>query len=190
MNLFWERGYEATSVADLVSAVGIGRQSLYGAFGDKKQLFEEAFALYARNELEPFLVILESREAPARILHQVFDHIRELAARRPQTGCMAVRTAAVQCDCDSEMAMVTREQLKRVETAMSQVLERAIASGDVPTDLEPRALARTILAAFNGMAAVSTILEDPAAMAEDVLATLEAMLFGVEQVANARRAFS
>lgn len=176
MMLFWRQGYEATSVADLVDELGIGRQSLYGAFGDKKQLFDEAFSLYVRSELEPFLTVLEGPGTATEKLRMIFGHIRVLAAREPQRGCMAVRTAAAQCECETEMAVRTREQMSRLEDAMTRMLREAVATGELYPDLEPRALARTLLSTFNGMAAVSTILEDPPSMAEDVLRTLEALL--------------
>lgn len=178
MHLFWQRGYDATSVADLVDVAGIGRQSLYGAFGDKRKLFEEAFNLYTRKELRPFLDALEGPGTPGERIRSLFDHIRGLAARNPQHGCLAVRTAAAQNGIDAELARLASAQMGHLEDVLTATLEDAMRAGEAPRGRDARALARTTLAAFHGMAATAAILPDPPALAEDVLQTLEATLLG------------
>lgn len=184
MRLFWERGYGATSVSDLVDETGIGRQSLYGAFGDKRRLFEEAFALYVRTELEPFRRSLEGPGSPGERVRAMLAHVRELAAREPQHGCMAVRTIASQCGCDPELASFASREMGRLEGLLTTALEQAMAAGESPPGRDARALARTTLATFNGMAALAPALPDPPALAEDVTRTLELLLLGADDATD------
>lgn len=177
MHVFWERGYEATSIADLVEAVGIGRQSLYGAFGDKRRLFEEALALYARTELQGFVDALEGPGSPRQRVCAMLDHIRMLGAREPRHGCLAIRTAASQCGCDTTLAVHAAAQTERVVTVLAQTLREAQAAGQLDPAKSAMALARTAVCTLHGLAILAP-LKDEFDGAEEVLQTLEELLAG------------
>lgn len=150
MRLFWEQGYEATSIAELTEAMGIRPPSLYAAFGDKRALFAEVVAGYAESygsygrralDEEPTV-----RAGIARLL-------RETAAEhtkpgRPR-GCLIISAAA---NCSAEDV---REALRAIRTANIQDIERriaaAVASGEEPPDTDPHALARFVGTVIQGM---------------------------------------
>src|SRR5215471_14534569 len=94
MEQFWLRGYEATSMDDLVRAAGIGRQSLYNEFGDKRALYLRALDRYGASDGAAVLAIL-AKDAPIReTLREAFDALIDGAIRdRDGKGCMLLNAA-------------------------------------------------------------------------------------------------
>ncbi|MFC6878400.1 MULTISPECIES: TetR/AcrR family transcriptional regulator [Actinomadura] len=150
--LFWERGYEATSVADLTRAMGIGTPSLYAAFGDKRALFREAVAGYAGRygdftrramEEEP-----TARAAAARLLREAAAEYTEPG--RPR-GCLVI-TAATNC---SPASAEVEEELRAIRNGNVEAFERKIQhdvdEGVLPADADARVLARLLGAVLQGL---------------------------------------
>lgn len=150
--LFWERGYEATSVADLTRAMGIGTPSLYAAFGDKRALFREAVAGYAGRygdftrramEEEP-----TARAAAARLLREAAAEYTEPG--RPR-GCLVI-TAATNC---SPASAEVEEELRAIRNGNVEAFERKIRhdvdEGVLPADADARVLARLLGAVLQGL---------------------------------------
>lgn len=153
VRLFWERGYEATSVSDLTDAMGIRPASLYAAFGDKKALFKEAVEAYGRSPEGAFMsnALAEeptAREAFARILN-------EAAAIYPDpshpAGCLTISAATNVTPQDAEMETFLRDlrntNLKRFEARLQQ----AQSDGELPPSADPKALAHYFAAVIQGM---------------------------------------
>lgn len=152
MLLFWEHGYEATSLAQLTSAMGISAPSLYAAFGDKQALFLEAVDHYVtRGGADTQSLMGEvqtAREAVAHFLEQ--SAIRLTQPHFPR-GCMVV-LAAVAC---SEEAAPVQHKLAACRAAwektLRQRIERGIADGELPAHTSAAALASFYMAVVQGM---------------------------------------
>ncbi|MFC0008988.1 TetR/AcrR family transcriptional regulator [Devosia nitrariae] len=153
MRLFWERGYEGTSVGDLAETLGIGKPSLYAAFGCKEQLFYDALDLYERtygcispDELDGFATAREAIESTlSRNAETAVD---------PHTprGCFIVLSAAVGPPQDVEVrANLTRRRQASLEH-FERRIERGIADGDVPAGTDARAVASFYATVINGIA--------------------------------------
>lgn len=147
---FWEHGYEATSVAGLTRAMGIGAPSLYAAFGDKKALFDEVVGAYGQT-YGAFIGRAFAEESGARAT--IGRILREAATEftrpgRPR-GCL-VLSAAVNCT-----SREVEEALREVRNGNLAEFERLIAAdvetGALPAETDTRALARFSAAAFQGM---------------------------------------
>lgn len=146
--VFWERGYEGTSIADLTEALGINRPSLYAAFGNKEELFRKACARYAQKAstcLPP--KDLSAREAVRRYL----QNAAETMVHERHGGCMLV-TAAL---ATGEEAAPIREELCSVR-AQSQIQWRdyfadAQSDGRLPVGADPDDLARYVMSVAYGM---------------------------------------
>ncbi|BCJ35622.1 TetR family transcriptional regulator [Actinocatenispora thailandica] len=150
--LFWEHGYEATSIAALTTAMGIRPPSLYAAFGDKRGLFEEVVETYGANEGAVLQRALDSAEQvrPAfrSMLHALADAYT--APGQPR-GCLVI-TAANSCGPDNpEVA----ESLRRRRSANLDVFTGRFAAamrrGELPADTDPAALAGFFAAVVEGM---------------------------------------
>ncbi|MFE7186554.1 TetR/AcrR family transcriptional regulator [Streptomyces erythrochromogenes] len=150
MTAFWERGYEATSIADLTASIGISAPSLYAAFGDKRTLFDEVVVVYGSRYADFAAVALAeeptARAAVGRVLREAAGIYTD-PAHPP--GCM-VLSAAINTTSD-EVA----EALRMRRNANLELFERRIradvATGELPADTDARALARYAGAVLLGM---------------------------------------
>ncbi|WP_432023044.1 TetR/AcrR family transcriptional regulator [Streptomyces parvus] len=147
---FWEKGYEATSIADLTRVMGIAAPSLYAAFGDKRTLFGEVVEVYATLfggfgdralAEEP-----TARRGFARMLREVAAEYTE--AGRPR-GCM-VLSAAENCSSEEVVAVLRGHRLRNV-VEFQQRIQRDVDAGVLPADTDAAALARCMAAVIQGM---------------------------------------
>lgn len=151
MRLFWKKGYEGTTYADLTAAIGITKPSLYAVFGNKEQLFRKALDRYAEGAPAANKAALEEPtafEVVQKILLGVARH--QTDARHP--GCLVVQGALV-CNNETELLHKELSSLRRGgQDALRVRLERAQAEGDLPPDADPKSLARYVTVLSNGMA--------------------------------------
>jgi AcrR family transcriptional regulator len=152
MLVFWRKGYEGTSIADLTEALGITRPSLYAAFGNKEQLFRTVLDRYDEGTAEflsPSLNLSTARDVAEGLLRGAANfHARP--ANPP--GCLMVHGALVGSDESDPLRQETRNRRARLREAIRKRLERALVEGDLPEGAEPGALARYIVAVMRGMA--------------------------------------
>ncbi|GAA3080890.1 TetR/AcrR family transcriptional regulator [Streptosporangium carneum] len=163
LELFWEHGYEATSMSDLVDRLGIGRASLYATFGGKHDLYLKALRRYAANRT-PSPVEMLSQPGPAlpavRGLIEFYteDSIRD----RRRRGCMIVNAAGEMLPGDEKVAGLVDANWTALETALTSALIRARAQGELADDRDPQALARFLLVFLQGLRLISKGPPDPA----------------------------
>ncbi|NKZ04609.1 TetR/AcrR family transcriptional regulator [Actinomadura latina] len=152
LDLFWERGYEATSMADLVERLGIARASIYGTFGGKHELYLKALERYLQ-DTDP--KIAEALSQPGPVLPAVRALIEryaeEAAQDRPRRGCLVVNTAVELAARDAEAARLVEASWAFLEASLTSALTRARAQGELPPGRDPRSLARLLLVLFQGM---------------------------------------
>jgi TetR/AcrR family transcriptional regulator, transcriptional repressor for nem operon len=164
MTLFWNRGYEATSIQDLVEATGINRGSIYGTFGQKKGLFLAVLDHYAEKVAKPLIEELSDPD-PRRAIERMFDSIiRRTSDPRFPRGCLNTNTSL---ECPASGDEITRkiaEGLGQQESAIYRVLHRAQAEGSLASTLDGRALARFFMGVAQGMNVVNKAVADPGAL--------------------------
>lgn len=173
--LFWQKGFDATSIADLTEAMGIGSPSLYAAFGSKEGLYVEALRHYGENfdsfAWGGFRAAPTAREAVMAYLMDSAAVLTGSLADHP-TGCM-VTLSSICSDGQSHLADLMRSgravTLERLEARM----EKAIAEGELPASLDCHALARFVQTVQSGM---SILARDGADRAEMEAAARIAML--------------
>jgi AcrR family transcriptional regulator len=151
--LFWERGYEATSVGELTEAMGIRPGSLYAAFGDKKSLFREVVQSYGSSPVGGFVGIALEEEATAR---GAFARIlREAAVSYADpahpAGCLTISAATNVSSQDAEVEAFLRD-LRNANLAVFEArLQRARQAGELAGTADPRALAAYFATVIQGM---------------------------------------
>ncbi|WP_405481372.1 TetR/AcrR family transcriptional regulator [Streptomyces sp. NBC_00009] len=178
LELFWRRGYEATSMADLVGHLGIGRASIYATFGNKHELYLKAMDRYAEST---DTVVLADLSAGGPALPAVRALVRRFAAEattdeRRLTGCFVTNTATELAPHDTAAARRVERSWEHIETLLRATLTRARAQGELPADRDPRALARLLLVLMQGMRVVGKASPDPARVrdaAEQALGLLD-----------------
>ena len=161
MALFWRKGYAGTGMSELEEATGLGRQSLYGAFGDKRQLFEKVVERYAETVLRPHMRdLLEAPGSPRGNLERLFQLWQEVATAPDFNVCLVGNCVAEMSARDPEIADVLAPQLEQMETWLRRAVQRARDAGEVDARVDPRAVARGILALSQGLAVVGRVYRD------------------------------
>lgn len=172
--LFWRKGYEGTSYADLTEAAGVERPALYSAFGNKEALFRRALARYDERYLSYIPEALQlptAREVAAHLLHEAVH----LNTRYPdRTGCLGINGALAASDDAEPVRRALVEFRVAGQKRLRERFERARAEGDLPKTAKPDALAAFVMTVTQGIAvqakagASRDMLE---AVAEQALAT-------------------
>jgi len=161
MAQFWKRGYEATSIQDLVEATGINRGSIYGTFGDKKGLFLAVLDYYGEKVGKPLMAELSDPD-PRRAIVRMFDSIiRRTSDPRFPRGCLTTNTSLECPEAGDEITRKIAEVLGRQETAIYRVLQRAQADGTLASNADARALARFFTGVAQGLNVVNKAVADP-----------------------------
>lgn len=152
LNVFWRKGYEGASYADLVEAAGVERPALYSAFGNKEALFRQALARYAElylHYIPEALLLPTAREVAAHILYNAAD----LNTRYPDhTGCLGVNGALAVSDDAEPVRQALIDFRAAGQARLRARFERAKAEGDLPEQANPDALAAFVMAVTHGMA--------------------------------------
>lgn len=162
---FWRRGYEATSISDLVEQTGLNRGSLYTAFDGKRGLFVECLAHYDSRHRLDFLDEVSKGTGPREAILAVFE-----AAARPSRetglppGCLLVNSALEVSPHDPEVREIVNRCLAEVEAFFRANVAAAQAEGSVARDLDAGRAAQVLLGLFLGLRViVRSGLEDGAA---------------------------
>ncbi|MEM7736437.1 MAG: TetR/AcrR family transcriptional regulator [Deinococcota bacterium] len=168
MQLFWEKGFEATSIQDLVDTIGINRQSLYNTFGDKKQLFLQSLDLYRTQGLEGILQKLAEDEPVQQKIADVFRFIID-ASIHDSRGCLIANSTLELANHDDDVATIVCDNLKNYEDAFRQVLLEAQQKGELSPDKNPDAIARYLFSSLQGIRVTAKATNDRARL-EDIAA--------------------
>ena len=151
LRVFWEKGYEGTSLSDLTEAMGITRPSLYAAFGNKEALFRKALDLYEREKLAYIQQALgqpTARKLAEAMLRGTVDNV---TSEEQPHGCLGVITSVA---CGPESQSVREEVVKRGEfgkRALIERFQRAKEEGDLPAHVDPEGLLRVLIAMLQGI---------------------------------------
>jgi TetR/AcrR family transcriptional regulator, copper-responsive repressor len=153
MRLFWSRGYEATSISDLIAAMGIAPPSLYSAFGDKKRLFLEAVDRYqAGPGCFAHKALTEEPTAECAVRRLMMDAVKSFTDPGSPKGCLVILSAT---NCAAESGDI-EEALASRRRAAQAMLRRRIAAGRAAGELSPGAdidaLAGLVTATLSGLA--------------------------------------
>ena len=157
MLVFWKQGYDATSFDDLVQQVGIGRQSFYSTFGDKRSLYVKSIEHYGKTVTQRAVDLLSSPGSPTSNIRRWFARLSHVASGDKRSGCLLTNTAVELAPRDPAMAKLVRALLQRVENALYKALARAVELDELAQGLDTRALASYLLNAAQGLLVVSKL---------------------------------
>ena len=150
MPIFWRKGYEGASIADLTQAMGINPPSLYAAFGSKEGLFRAVLDRYEqerKDDLDTILAAPTARDTAELFFLKVAEGATSDGKHPP--GCLLVQSGQG-CGEEAIPAMAARLRSAK-ELALRDRFERARKEGDLPKTADPAALARYLMAVANGM---------------------------------------
>jgi TetR/AcrR family transcriptional regulator, transcriptional repressor for nem operon len=167
MQLFWRQGYDGTSMSDLTAELGVGRQSLYGAFGDKRTLFVACLERYTEEIFEKSLLsLLEGDGPPLAGIERVLDAWEAYVGSDQFVGCLLGKALAELGMHDAKLDALLRKKLDRIRGSLERALTRAQEAGELDATADARALARSITAFAQGAAVVCQVWREPVAVRE------------------------
>ncbi|MBW7969130.1 TetR/AcrR family transcriptional regulator [Bradyrhizobium sp. BR 10289] len=153
LDLFRTQGFAATSLDDLSEATGMNRPSLYGAFGDKRELYIKSYQRY-REEARAAMVEIFRQEMPVRQrLERIFASALNiyLSGESPR-GCFTVVTAASEAVGDPEIRAMVLDGLTELDKAFASCFRRAKEKGELPASADPAVLAQLASATVHSIA--------------------------------------
>lgn len=149
---FWNRGYAATRLEDLVSATGLGKGSLYGAFGDKRRLFMNLLNNYCNQELSDVQQTLAGPGTALERLTRLFEGVaHRYADATERRGCFMVNSTSELHGQDPDVAALARATYQRVEDLLAACVKDAQREGEVAPGADAQELGRLLLAALQGI---------------------------------------
>ncbi len=152
MRLFWERGYEGTSISDLSQAMGIHPSSIYAAFGDKQALFALAAKRYADVPAQYMVKALEQPTLRGFIL-AAFDNTAEFLGSKEHPSSCFTLTGAISCGLDTEPAKILMREIRlENEAAIKARLLKARRAGEFPKKENVGDYARYLSSLLSGLA--------------------------------------
>ena len=152
MNVFWTRGYHATSLTDLLDGTGLSRGSLYKAFGDKKSLFLKTLDYYSEAGLDELGATLAAPGPAKRAIRAALTIYVPLSSGRVgQRGCMVMATAAEMLPHDPDVQARVRKVFRRIQELLADAVRRGQAMGEVAVDLDAGDVARFLACQIEGM---------------------------------------
>jgi len=151
MELFWEKGYKATSIEDLVDRMGIKRGSIYNTFGDKHSLFIAAVEYYAKEVTSRTIKILESPGSPLENIKLFFETIVNTPSDKKTRGCLISNTVVELAPHDEKVAETVRNILERIQTAFLHCLDKAVELGELPEDTDTKVLSHFLATSTHGL---------------------------------------
>ncbi|OBZ13180.1 TetR/AcrR family transcriptional regulator [Bacillus sp. FJAT-26390] len=152
MQLFWEKGYEATSLSDLTAKMGIQRPSIYSAFGDKKALFEAALRKYTQQHSSHIRTQLQKSSSVKEAFRSYFEGLVASAYEEERNrGCFCINTMVELAPHDAKFEILTREHQMYLAVLFQEAIERGIRSGELDSSTNAAALAQTLVVSLIGL---------------------------------------
>jgi TetR/AcrR family transcriptional regulator, transcriptional repressor for nem operon len=150
IDVFRKHGYASASTEALLEGIGIGRQSLYDTFGDKRRLYLEALRRYNSRSVSAALAHIESAPSALKgIENLLLDYVTRGPAEHA-LGCMGINSICEFGRGDLDVREINRASGAALQTAFTKALRRAKAAGEVPESLQERDAAQFILATLAG----------------------------------------
>lgn len=161
VEVFWAKGYEATSIQDLINAMGIQRASLYGTFGSKQQLFIKSLKRYGIVVVNKLLEILESQPSAIESIELFFAQLVEhLITAGELRSCLVTNSAIERGLRDKETRQEVLHLLNALEKGFYQALLRAEENGELSTELDLKVVANYLTSSMQGLIVMGKVCSE------------------------------
>jgi TetR/AcrR family transcriptional repressor of nem operon len=150
--LFCEKGYNGTSMDDLVQATGLSRSSIYDTFGDKHGLFLKSLNHYRctqQGELEKHCA---KSDSPKKKIRSIFDYIvKDILSDKDGKGCLLVNVSMELSAVDKDVAAVALSNMEELEQVLSSLVKEGQTKGEISKKFTPKALSRHLYSSLMGL---------------------------------------
>ncbi len=153
VDLFASKGYSETSMEDIVRTTGVSRYGLYGTFGNKRELFEQALEQYAEGMgKQSFLRLLEPGASLDHIRKIFNERVEDMCCGEENKGCLFIHTAMELAPQDEELRGVLQRFMKRMSKAFAIGLDSAKGRGEIHEDIDVDAAGELLTSSMFGLA--------------------------------------
>ncbi|MDJ0708950.1 MAG: TetR/AcrR family transcriptional regulator [Woeseiaceae bacterium] len=153
VDLFASKGYSETSMEDIVRTTGVSRYGLYGTFGNKRELFEQALEQYAEGMgKQSFLRLLEPGASLDHIRKIFNERVEDMCCAEENKGCLFIHTAMELAPQDEELRGVLQRFMKRMSKAFAIGLDSAKGRGEIHKDIDVDAAGELLTSSMFGLA--------------------------------------
>jgi TetR/AcrR family transcriptional repressor of nem operon len=163
-DLFWTRGYEATSLDDLLAVMKMGKSSFYHAFGSKKELFEKVMDRFVNEAMQRLVADLPTHRQPMERIRVFFREIAGSETARHKKGCFMGNTIVELTNNEKSLSTRAVHRLEKMEGLFLHYIRLAQASGELKTKEDPVVLARYLQTMWNGLNITRRIHPDAAVL--------------------------
>lgn len=155
MAVFWTKGYESTSLQDLLAATGLSKSSLYQTFGNKHRLFERCLGYYRDTFASRLAARLAESASGLEFLRELLMSVAaEAASRGPRRGCLLINTATEFAGRDARVAQEVTQGTRRMLDIFESAVRQAQAAGEISAAEDARALAQFVMTTISGLRAM------------------------------------
>lgn len=176
IQLFWYKGYNGTSMQDLVDTLGISRSSLYDTYTDKHTLFIKALESYQHAGAAKIQGIIDQTGSAKETIKKLLElAIPELIGEKQQKGCFMVNAEVEVAPHDQEVNNVVCKNDQQMEEAFYQVIKKGQDSGEIKNAQDARALARFIFNGMKGMRVTAKSTPDQSVFDDIIKLTVSAL---------------
>lgn len=152
MKVFWSKGFEATSMTDLLVATGLSKSSLYSTFGNKRALFLAAFEIYRKERMVMLRGYLSSEATAFESIKSFFEMVLMHAQKEERPfGCMSCNEAVEFGPHDAEILDLIKRDFQGIEDELFLAITQGMHDGSIPTGKDARSLARFFTVAHQGI---------------------------------------
>lgn len=158
-NLFWKKGYHATSMHDLVDALKLNRSSIYDTYGNKHTLFIKCLKSYIGKKEEEYITASKQASTSLEAVKFIIRSVVKIMILETKT-CMSVKTTFELGKIDKEAQEILNTQAKNSVNLFKGLLKQAIENGELAKDKDPDVIAHFIVASFGGLWNADILFED------------------------------
>lgn len=172
MELFWRKGYNGTSMQDLVDVTGLNRSSFYNSFGDKFSLFEEALKTYQKQQNELLSESFSQAKTPKQAIISLFKGISDDIRAGNQKGCMFTSCTAELGAEDARIHDFLVDNKDKVVESFATLIRNAQDQGEVDSRKNAETVALYLFSSLQGLRLTSMIEPNLEEVTEEILGVL------------------
>lgn len=167
--VFSEKGYNGTSMDDLVQATGLSRSSIYDTFGDKHGLFLKSLDQYRCSQQNDLMQLLDKTNSPKKKISLVFDYtVKDILADKKRRGCLLINVSMELTCVDKEIAGIASANMEEMEQDFYKWVKEGQAKGEISRRFSPKALAKHLYNSMVGLRITGRNRPDPESLREIV----------------------
>ena len=152
MQLFWRKGYESSSLQELLSTMGLSKSSFYQTFSSKHSLFQRCIQHYRQMLTDKMKTLLEKNGSGKSFIRSLFHNVaKETSGPDAQMGCMVMNVASEFAQTDPKIAQIVSSSIESFIDVFEMAIKQAQQQGEISSDKDARSLAHYLVSSMSGL---------------------------------------